>query len=58
MAFNGETILAAEQHPRAGINTQHVLDEHQARAGQNIQPTKSEELIIIKCTCKNYPASK
>ena len=47
-----------EQHPRAGLNTQQVLDEQQPRAGWNTQPTKSEELIIICCTCKNYPGFK
>ena len=35
-----------KQHPRAGLNTQHVLDEQYSRAGRNTQPTKSEELII------------
>ena len=37
-----------EQHPRAGLNTQHVLYEQQARAGRNTQLIKSEKLISIK----------
>ena len=32
-----------KQHPRAGLNTQHVLDEQYSRAGRNTQPTKSED---------------
>ena len=39
-----------EQHPRAGLNTQHVLYKQQARAGRNTQLLKSEKLISIKCT--------
>ena len=35
-----------KQHPRAGLNTQHVLDEQYSRAGRNTQPTKSEELMF------------
>ena len=30
---------------KAGLNTQHVLDEQHPRAGRNTQLTKSEELI-------------
>ena len=29
-----------EQHPRAGLNSQHVIYKQPARAGRNTQPTK------------------
>ena len=31
-----KVYVMSEQHPRAGLNTQHVLDELLARAGQNM----------------------
>ena len=34
----------SEQHPRAGLNIQHVIYEQLARAGQNTQPTKVGEV--------------
>ena len=37
-----------EQHPRAGQNTQHVLDEQHPNAGRNIQPlTKFGDVINL-----------
>ena len=41
-----------EQHPRAGQNTQHVLDEQHTRAGRITQPSTNVGEVYKLTTCQ------